>query len=129
MSVLFHYPPPTDPPAPFALVELGSDDGSRTLSPTPARLDTGADRTVVPAGLISALALEAIAAQVCEGLGGSRVTLFLYRVQLRIVGLKPLLVDVLSAEGEPHILLGIDVLNQYTITLDGPKRTVTIEEH
>ena len=128
MSVLFHYPPKSQPSAPFVLVELGALNGSAALPPQAARVDTGADRTVVPADLIAQLGLGAIAGIVCEGLGGNQVVLLLYRIQLRILGLQPVVVEVASAAGEPHVLLGLDVLNCYKITLDGPNRSLTIDQ-
>ena len=43
-----------------------------------------------------------------------------YLVELRLRELGPVTVKVLASSDEPYVLLGRDVLNRFTILLDGP---------
>ena len=48
------------PPAPFVLVIVSRPDGAASEPDWPARVDTGADRTVIPADVAARLALDEV---------------------------------------------------------------------
>jgi len=56
------------------------------------------------------------------GFGGilTNTSTFLVRILISGVEEKSLIVEVLSSPGEPHILLGRDVLNGFKALFDGP---------
>jgi predicted aspartyl protease len=91
-------------------------------------VDTGADRTILPEGLASALALDPVDEREVEGLDGKRSRLTTSFVVLTIRDLSPVTVEVLRSPGEPDILLGRDVLNHFRILLDGPGLVLEIGE-
>lgn len=115
-----------NPPAPFVLVILSQVDGSGATPDLPAKVDTGADCTVIPSALAEQLALRETSRIRFGGLGGYETELPIYEVQLVIRDLPPILVEVAASDGEPHILLGRDVLNRYKIVLDGPNGKLEI---
>lgn len=116
----------TDPPAPFVLVVLSRPDGSGATGDLPAQVDTGAARTVIPLGVATTLALREVGRAIFGGLGGVETELPIYEVQLLIRDLAPITVEAAASDGEPRVLLGRDVLNKYTITLDGPNGKLVI---
>ncbi|MCE9564101.1 MAG: retropepsin-like domain-containing protein [Planctomycetes bacterium] len=126
MPVTFRYVESESPPAPYVLVSLGCLAGTTFLADVPAKVDSGADRTVIPTQLATQLKLDEIERRIFEGLGGQRVALAIFRVVLAIRGCTPVVVDTAGSHGEPHILLGRDVLNHFRITLDGPNAKLEI---
>lgn len=125
MPFIYHYANEV-PPAPYVFVVVSHPAGTATAPARPAKLDTGADRTIIPTGLAAALGLREVERLVFTGLSGGQVVLPVYQLRLAIRDLDPILVDVAASDGEPHILLGRDVLNRYRIILDGPNQRLEI---
>lgn len=126
MAATFNYAAES-PPAPYALVTVARPDGTGFLADLPAKVDSGASQTILPTALVERLQLEAVGQHRFEGLGGVQCTLSIFRIVLTIRGCEPVELDVAGSDGEPYILLGRDVLNQFRVTLDGPKGKLTIE--
>lgn len=114
------------PPAPFVLVIVSRPDGAASEPDLPARVDTGADRTVIPADVAARLALDEVGTITLGGFGGSIVTAPVHSVRLVIRDLPAITAEVAAIAGEPHVLLGRDVLNHYRIVLDGPNLRLEI---
>lgn len=125
MPFTYHYAN-DNPPAPFVLVVLSRADGGGATGALPAQVDTGAARTVIPLRVATALSLREVARLKFGGLGGAETELLIYEIQLLIRDLAPITVEVAASDGEPHVLLGRDVLNRYTIVLDGPNGKLII---
>ncbi len=68
-------------------IKLASIDSGRFASALPAKLDTGADRTVIPSGILDSLGLSPSHAADFEVADGGIVTLLLYLVSLSVEGL------------------------------------------
>ncbi len=115
------------PPAPFVMVRIGLPGGAAAVE-LAARIDTGADRTVVPPRVPEQIGAMVDRRLRFAGLGGVETELPIYRVQLAIRDLPPVEVEVAASDGEPHVLLGRDVLNRYKLTLDGPAGLLTITD-
>lgn len=126
MPVTFRYVATETPPAPFALVTVGRPDGTTRATDVPAKVDSGADRTVSPAALAMELRLDEVERREFEGLGGHRMTLTLVRVLLAIRSCPDVEVAAAASDGEPYILLGRDVLNNFRVVLDGPSGKLEI---
>jgi aspartyl protease family protein len=125
--VRFKYNKQLQPSAPLTLVRVIRPDGVEFPEVVPAQLDTGADRTVIPAKVASALELHSLRLIPVETLGGAVTRIATCWVSLRIHNLTPVKVEAIRAEGEEIILLGRDFLNHFCITLDGPSEVLTIE--
>lgn len=114
------------PPAPYVMVKIGSPDGSRESAFVAAKVDSGADRTLVPVSLVENLQIQSCEVGKFAGLGGHIYEFAIYEVLLTIQGLPPIPVLAGATEHESYPLLGRDVLNRYSIHLDGPNQRLTI---
>jgi hypothetical protein len=126
VPITFHYVQQESPPAPYVLVSFGRFNGQASLADLPAKVDSAADRTVIPLQVATELALDEIEQRPFAGLGSVVTTLAIYRGVLTIRGLAPVLADMAGAPGEPYVLLGRDILNLYRLVLDGPGLRVEI---
>src|SRR5947209_4715646 len=126
MPITFHYVQQESPPAPYVLVSVSRFDGQASLSDLPAKVDSAADRTVVPQQVATQLALDEIEQRQFAGLGSVVHTLSIFRTVLTIRGFASVIADTAGGPGEPYILLGRDILNLYRTVLDGPGLRVEI---
>jgi hypothetical protein len=124
--IRYRYNTQHTPPAPFMMVTIRTDDGGQEAGEFPARVDTGADRTIVPSAVVEALEVRECRSIVVEGMGGDLHTLPTFLVQVELRRLTPLVVEVGAHPDEPFILLGRDVLNHFRLILDGPLQTLEI---
>lgn len=114
------------PPAPFVQVTVqspGVDGASRVV---PAQIDSAADRSVIPGNLIDDLGLAGVREILIEGLGGQVHRMQTFVVLLQIRDFPPVAVEVVAHASERFVLLGRDVLNQFRVVLDGPKKVLEI---
>ena len=109
-----------EPPAPFVHVSLRRLGGASSLDDLPAQIDTAADRTVIPGGLVARLGLVPLDELPVAGFGGQVLLVSTYFVEVTVRGQPPRPVEVLAHEGETYVLLGRDVLNHHRLMLDGP---------
>jgi predicted aspartyl protease len=117
------------PPAPAVLLNLSHPVDLTVRAPDQAALvDTGADQTVLPARLIAELRLVGRDAVEVRGYDGTARTLPTYLVRLQVRDLTPIDVEVIGSSDVPNVILGRDVLNRYTITLDGPAGRITVSD-
>ncbi len=124
--VRYAYTRQVDPPAPFVHVTIRPPiDGVAGLE-LPAQLDTAADLSIIPGRLVDSLGLIPLEMMSVLGFGGHLQTLPTYLVEIRVRGLDAALVKVMASEDEPYVLLGRDVLNQFSIRLDGPNLALEI---
>ena len=126
MHTVFRYVESETPPAPYALATLSGFSGERT-NDVPVKLDSGADRTIVPVDWVDRLKLDEMERREFEGLSGERVTLSIVRLRIEIRGCRELVVDAAASQGESYILLGRDVINCFRIVLDGPNLRLEID--
>jgi predicted aspartyl protease len=125
--IRYRYQEALDPPAPFLHVTLVHPTTGDALPGVPAQVDTGADRTVLPPRLVEALNLPHMGERPVGELGGEVGRLPLYGERLGLHDLPTRFQLVFACEGEPWVLLGRDVLNQYRVLLDGPGAVVEID--
>jgi hypothetical protein len=126
--IRYRYQAALEPPAPFVHVNLRDPTSGATLADVPAQVDSAADRTVLPPRLVEALGLEKFADRPVAGLGGDVGQLPTYWVLVGVHDLSPRSQLVFACDGEPWVLLGRDVLNQYRVILDGPASAVEIQQ-
>ena len=120
------YRPAAGPPAVVVEVRVGRPVGGRTRR-YPALVDTGADRTVMPAALVRRLGVGEERRLPFAGFDGQVAELATYLVRLGVGDLPPMLVEVVAGPGD-ECLLGRDVLNQYTLVPNGPAGLFTITD-
>jgi hypothetical protein len=124
--IRYAYNRQVEPPAPFVHVALRRPGGASSLDDLPAQVDSAADRTVIPGGLVTRLGLVPLDEVPVAGFGGQVLLVPTYFVEVTVRGQPPQPVEVLAHEGESHVLLGRDVLNHHRLLLDGPGLTLEI---
>ena len=73
-----------------------------------------------------ALSLPTIGEMLVGGLGGSVEVLSVYAVVLGVHTLQPRLLEIAAHPDEAWILLGRDVMNDYLMSLNGPRLALEI---
>jgi predicted aspartyl protease len=124
--VRYTYNQQVTPPAPFVHVSVRPFYEGTTGNTVPAQIDTAADLSVIPGRLVDELRLIPLDSIAVLGFGGHMATLPTFLVELRIRELNPVTVKVLSSHDEPFVLLGRDVLNRFTVLLDGPNLVLEV---
>lgn len=114
-----------DPPAPVVGVLVHHPTGNGVSVSIDAQLDSGADRSVIPAWVAQRLGLELIG-QLSFGVVGETVVLSIYEAGLNTPTLMEFVLEVAASESEEAVLLGRDVLNALHAHLDGPGRMLTL---
>jgi hypothetical protein len=118
--VRYAYNRQVTPPAPFVHVSVRAPREGSAEVVVPAQLDPAADLSVIPGRLVEQLQLVPLDSVATLGFGGHLMTLPTFLVELQVRGLAPVTLKVLASHDEPYALLGRDILNRFTIVLDGP---------
>ena len=127
MSIRYSYNRQTTPPAPCVYVSISRpDDESLAADNLAAQLDTGADISVIPAGVVDRLQLVALDQLLISGFGGHIRRVPIYLVGLAVHNFDRVLLRAVASRDEPYVLLGRDVLNRHRVLLDGPNLVVEI---
>src|ERR1035438_678083 len=113
--IRYRYADNLSPPAPFVNVVLRNPKSEYVTGETPAQLDVGADRTVIPRRAADALHLNAVRRITVAGLGGDLHTLDVFLLSIQIHDLQPMVIEVVAHDDEPFVLLGRDILNHLRI--------------
>lgn len=117
------------PPTPAVLLNLAHPFDPTLQAPDrPALLDTGADQTVIPDRLIAARRLTEVNAVEVRSYDGARRRLSTYLIRLQIRDHAPIEVEVIASPDISNVILGRDVSNRYTITLNGPAGRLTVSD-
>jgi hypothetical protein len=124
--IRYNYLPQLNPPAPFVYVTLRNPISGAEQRDVPAQVDTAADRTLLPDGVVQTLALPQIGTILIGGVGGVIQTMPTYPVQVAIHTLPAVTVEIVASSGEAWILLGRDVLNAHRLLLAGPQQSLEI---
>lgn len=122
MAGHFDYDSTQDPPAPVLPVRVSCPGSARSIL-LAALVDTGAEITAIPDGIVEALGLPAIGALSVCGLGGVKERATLHAASISsVVGEE--IVEVVAVGSEA--ILGRDLLKQWVLTLDGPRRRLRV---
>ena len=113
--------------APILKVVFLHPDETWSTDEMECRIDTGADRTVLPAHIASLLSIDEVDKLEFAGYDGHVSELTIGIVHVRIGTLDSYPVAIAFGEFVEDFLLGRDVLNQYRILLDGPNRRLEIQ--
>ena len=90
------------------------------------RLDTGADLTAIPASSVHRLRLEPYDRRIVGDYDKRTTMMPTFRVHLRFGEFLFHDVEVVATESN-SALLGLDILNQLKVTLDGRKKMLSVE--
>jgi hypothetical protein len=109
-----------DPPAPLAYVVLRHPDGNAALSDVPMLLDTGADVSLVPSGVLAPLGLTVVSEQRFELAGFDGGTRHVATCRLELVFSRRVFRGRFALIDEPWGILGRNILSAVTLIFDGP---------
>ena len=114
-----------NPPAPVVELSILAPLSTASNSST-ALVDSGADITVIPDGIVSQLKLRRVDSMPAFGFGKGVIEATVYAATLSVEGiLKPKIYRVLSWN-EDYVLLGRDLLNQLIAVLNGPNTELSL---
>jgi hypothetical protein len=113
-------------PVPAAKVQLFNPE-TKAKETGIARIDYGADITVIPFTIMENLKLNVAGSVYTAGYDDPGKTHLLFSCTLQLRSLRFRNVDVI-ATSTPHVLIGLDILNTLHICLDGNKKQFEIVE-
>lgn len=126
MSHHFPYKQDGFQPYPGLEVALSSPENSGFEITASVKVDSGADRTIIPTWIVEELHLVEIEAKLFEGADGHIFSMPLFIIYVRIANLPECRIVAAASDAESMVLLGLDVLNLFRATLDGPNQTLEI---
>ncbi|MEW5987129.1 MAG: retroviral-like aspartic protease family protein [Chloroflexota bacterium] len=112
------------PPFPALTIVLHSDD--ERLGPLPALLDSGADVSLIPTGLLEQINAAEGGEAYLRSHFGERQVVPLYLVSIQVSDQQLPALYVVGDDTGNEIILGRDVLNKLPLFLDGPQQHCTV---
>lgn len=109
------------PPIPVLDIWLAVPDSNEWHGPFAAIVDSGADLTIVPLGLLRQLEAPYLSRAVLRSQWEERQVVFLHEVDLRVGDLLLPGIDVAGDNSSQEVLLGRNALNRLDLRLEGPK--------
>jgi hypothetical protein len=124
---MFHYDPDFSPPAPVLEVIVQHPKTAGLKTKVRAQLDPGSDISVLPESAAHAIGLQRDGELEVEGYDGLVARVPLCIVTLEVAGemLPPMSVVVMPRS---LAILGRDVLNHFTLTLNGKDLTFELQD-
>jgi predicted aspartyl protease len=114
------------PPAPALEVRFINPLTTQQTSLHLAVLDTGADISIVPLGVLDSIQARPLRKERVRGLWGGVGVVSLFNVDIEVNGRLLEGIQVLGSEQEESILLGRNLSNRLRLLLDGPEQSVEL---
>ena len=121
------YDTSSQPPAPFIEFEVVSPQDSTQRRLAQGLLDTGAEISVLPVEILTALQIPKASSMSVESWDGSPTLVTTYIVTLGIADAHLDSIEVVAAP-IPYAILGRDVLNHFILTLNGKDLTFALQD-
>ena len=127
MSLVYTYDYNRDyqPAMPTVRIEIGPAMAAVSL-PLTALVDSGADATIIPQRYLQQIRARRGRTAWMRGTTGVRKRVMLYPISLQLGSFKQMHLEVVADDEYDEIIIGRDVLNHLTVTLDGPANSVQI---
>jgi len=121
------YDTSTQPPAPFIEFDVVSPRDSTQQRPAQGLLDTGAEVSVLPVEILTALQIPKASSMSVESWDGSPTFVTTHIVTLGIADAHLDSIEVVATP-IPYAILGRDVLNHFILTLNGKDLSFELED-
>jgi len=121
------YDPAFNPPAAVTDVTIAHPVTAAKRSVLRAKLDTGADITVIPQRLVGQLGIAPKGRVWTRGYDGTYAQRPVYYVRLTLEGFNLAAVRCIATD-RSNVLLGRNVLNRFIIILDGKNLTLELKD-
>lgn len=116
---------PAAPQISIQVRSFGQTDGGVNID---AMVDSGADATMIPYNILKSINAVQAGSGHMLGVTGFRTVVHIYKVTIGIGLLTCPSVLVVAVQEEAEALIGRDVLNQFSVRLDGPAQVVEVSE-
>lgn len=113
------------PSAPFVDVTLSTHGADSPIIEVEAQIDSASDNTAIPAAILTRLDAENTDTQIMRGIDEKPTLVDLYSVTVTLANQR-YTVDAVELKQGKTVILGRDILNYFSITLDGPSLTTII---
>jgi predicted aspartyl protease len=123
----FPYEQAESPPAPYVDLQVSPSRRAYLRVAYRGKLDSGASITIIPTNLVQQWHLRRIGDVQVLAFDGTLSVRPLYRVNI-IIGSRQFRRVEVTVAHRTNILLGRDILNQLTITHNGPQLRVEIQD-
>ncbi|MEK7441193.1 MAG: retroviral-like aspartic protease family protein [Chloroflexota bacterium] len=123
----FEYDQKIDPAAPFLPARLGNLESPPRYGDFRAKVDTGADMTVIPEAAVKALNLTVTDRLEVAGFDNRPTIVDVYALQIELPNGKRGKLKAFAFD-EEYVLLGRDAINHLRLLFDGPALTLEILE-
>lgn len=112
---------------PVVDIEIGRAMDAASLA-LKAVVDSGADATIIPAHSLQEIRARRSRKMWMSGTAGGRVLVDLYQVSLQLGPFAQTLLEVVGSTQNDEVIVGRDVLNHLSVTLNGPAHAVEVLE-
>jgi predicted aspartyl protease len=116
-----------DPAMPIVDIEIGRAMGKVSLT-MKAVVDSGADATIIPINSLQEIRARRSRKMWMRGTAGGRILVDLYQISLQLGPFVQTLLEVVGSTQSDEVIVGRDVLNYLTVTLNGPANSVEVIE-
>ncbi|MBK8904491.1 MAG: retroviral-like aspartic protease family protein [Anaerolineaceae bacterium] len=123
----YEYDNDYSPAMPVVDIVIGRAMGAASLA-LKALVDSGADATIIPVHSLQEIRARRSRKMWMSGTTGGRVLVDLYQVSLQLGPLTQALLEVVGSTQNDEVIVGRDVLNHLTVTLNGPAHSVEVFE-
>ena len=93
-----------------------------------ALVDSGTDATIIPINFLQKIRARRSRKMWMRGTAGGRVLVDLYQISLQLGPFAQTLLEVVGSTQNEEVIVGRDVLNHLTVTLNGPANSVEVVE-
>ncbi len=123
----YQYDADYDPAMPVMGIQIGRAMAGVSLALT-SLVDSGADATMIPERYLQQVRARRSRKKWMRGTAGGRILVDLYPISLQIGPLTQAHLEVVGNTQNDEVIIGRDVLNYLTVTLNGPGSSVEIAE-
>ncbi|MFN8444790.1 MAG: hypothetical protein U0175_28650 [Caldilineaceae bacterium] len=126
MILTFDYDTSYNPSAPIIEIGIGASDGTPPKVKVQALIDTGSDASMFPLELLKRAGGRFVRRRAIRGVTGERLAVNLYLIAVHVASHTIYGIQAAASPDSNETILGRDVLNHLTTTLDGPGMSVEI---